>query len=211
MDAFTGERSAPAGSVRRAGAIGGSIRAWLERFAGRPSAVWALFAVSFVEASLFPISVDVPLIAFGAAAPRRAIRLGWIAAAGSFAGGFLGYLIGFSLYDQVAAPLLRLYGLGDSLARLLALYHDHGLSALVLSGFTPIPYVAFTYTAGFARTLDLPTLALGAAAGRALRFVPVGVILRLLGPRAANFLFGRWFYAAAALIVVSLILLRWAL
>ena len=208
MDASSGS---DAGVVRRAQEIGESIRRWLERIAARPSAAWALFGISFIEASLFPISVDVPLIAFGAAAPRRAVRLGWIAAAGSFAGGFLGYVIGLALYDQVAAPLLRIYGLGESMSHLLTLYRAHGLSALVLSGFTPIPYVAFTYAAGFARTLDMPTLAIGAAAGRALRFVPVGVVLRILGPRAANFLFGRWFYAAAAAIVLSLILLRLAL
>jgi len=187
------------------------LRDWLVRIAERPAAAWVLFGVSVVEASLFPISVDIPLVALGAAAPRKAIRFGVIAAAGSFCGGYLGYLIGFQLFDHVARPLLGFYGLSENLSHLLQLYTRHGTGALVLSGFTPIPYVAFTYTAGFERTLDLQTLTVGALIGRTLRFVPVGIALRLLGPRAAAFFLGRWFYAVLAAVLIIMIALRWAL
>src|SRR5437762_495935 len=83
----------------------------IDRFAHKPAALWLLLSVSIVEASLFPLSVDIPLIALGTFAPRKALSFGLVASAGSFLGGYLGYYIGFALFDLVGKPLLEFYGI----------------------------------------------------------------------------------------------------
>ena len=187
---------------------------WLESFATRPHALWLLFLVSFSEASILPVSVDVPLIALGVAAPRNGLRLGWIATLGSFLGGYLGYWIGFAFYDHIGGPLLELYGLSRNFSSLLALYHQHGIGALILSGFTPLPYISFTYAAGFNNTLDLTMLTIGAFVGRTLRFYSIGVLLYLVGPKAKIYLekyFRTVVLAFAILVLGGIALFRWLL
>jgi membrane protein YqaA with SNARE-associated domain len=186
----------------RARAFFGSVGRWLESFSQKPHARWLLFCVAFAEASLLPVSVDIPLVAIGIAAPETGLVLGAIATAGSFLGGFLGYFIGFSLFDLLGRPLLALCGATGAAGRILALYHDHGLAALVLSGFTPLPYISYTYAAGIDRTLDLWTLTLGALLGRTLRFFPIGVLIYVAGSRAKEYL--QRYFAAISLTVVLL-------
>ncbi len=188
-----------------------SIFVRIERFSQEAGSTWALFVISIIEASLFPLSVDVPLIAFSTLAPKKSITLGLIAAAGSFLGGFGGYYAGLALFDSLASPLLHFYGMAQRFDTLLSLYHHHGITTLILSGFTPIPYVSFTYAAGFHHTLDLPTLAIGAIIGRFLRFAPIGLLLHFVGPKAKILVerfFGIVFLAfvlgAAVLLVVWL-------
>ncbi|HUL42976.1 MAG TPA: hypothetical protein VLY03_01325 [Bacteroidota bacterium] len=189
-------------------------KAWLEGFASRPRALWLLFLVSFAEASLFPISVDVPLIALGVSAPRNGLRLGSIATLGSFLGGYLGYWIGLAFYERIGSPLLELYGLSRNFAALLAVYHQHGIGALILSGFTPLPYISFTYAAGFNRTLDLGMLTVGAFIGRTLRFFSIGVLLYVVGPKAKGYL-EKYFSVVAVsfvlLVLGGIALFRWLL
>jgi len=187
---------------------------WLESFAQKPRARWLLFGVAFAEASVLPVSVDIPLLAIGIAAPERGVALGAIATAGSFLGGFVGYYIGFALFDLVGRPLLGLVGAAGAVGHLLALYHDHGIAALILSGFTPLPYIAFTYSAGVDRTLDLGTLATGALLGRTLRFLPVGILIAAVGPSAKTYV--QRYLAGVSLAFVVLftagyLLFRWFL
>ena len=190
------------------------LQEWLEAFAQERNAMRLLFVISFIEASLFPISVDVPLIALGVAAPQKGLRLGLVATIGSFLGGYLGYAVGFLLFDAVGKPLLDLYGLSHSFDHLLSMYHQHGIGALILSGFTPLPYILFTYAAGFNRTLDVGMLTIGALAGRTLRFYPIGVLLYYAGPQAKIYL-EKYFRVATVsfiiLIIAGLIFFKWLL
>src|SRR5487761_1971550 len=76
----------------------------------RPHAPWWLAAIAFAESSFFPVPPDALLIPMALARPERAWRLAGICTLASVAGGALGYLIGFMLFDQLAVPLLHAYG-----------------------------------------------------------------------------------------------------
>ena len=90
------------------------------------------------------------------------------------------------------------------------LYRAGLLPALLTSGFTPVPYFAYTLAAGAFRVPLLPFVA-GAAAGRALKYLAYGGGARLAAPLLRRRLPGRrlWIAAlAAALLVLAFLYFR---
>src|SRR3954447_12982036 len=95
--------------------------------AASPRAPWWLAVVSFTESSFFPIPPDALLVPMVLARPDRAWFFAAVCTAASVVGGALGYLIGYAVFDQLARPLIELYGYGDRFAAFQALYGDYGL------------------------------------------------------------------------------------
>ena len=75
---------------------------WTMSLADHPKALWALAAVSFIEASVFPIPPDVLMIPMILAAPRRAWLIALVATVSSVLGGLLGYGIGHFFFEGIA-------------------------------------------------------------------------------------------------------------
>ena len=84
--------------------------------AGSPRAGLWLAVVSFAESSFFPVPPDALLIPMVLARPDRAWRLALLCTAASVAGGALGYLIGYALFDVAARPILHAYHYEDVFA-----------------------------------------------------------------------------------------------
>ena len=112
--------------------------------AASPRAPWWLAAIAFAESSFFPIPPDALLVPMALARPERAWRLALICTIASIAGGALGYFIGYALFDQLAKPVLELYGYGEKFAGFQALYAKWGLWVILIKGMTPIPYKIVT-------------------------------------------------------------------
>lgn len=164
------------------------MKSWLEGLAGKPSALYALFVIAVIESSLFPIPPDVLLVALGVSHPRRSFTFASIAIAGSFAGGLLGYLIGQTFFEAVGRSLLDLYGMQGQLGAVLQKYHDNAWLALLLAGFTNLPFSLFTIAAGFGNTVPFGTFALASLIGRTIRFSLVGALLFAFGPAVKVFI-----------------------
>ena len=189
-------------------------RRWLEAFAERPYALWVLSAIAFIEASLFPIPPDILFIALSVSRPSRSFVYAAVCVFGSVAGAFLGYFIGDRMFDLVGRHLVEMLGLGGQFAAVLQKYHDHAWTALMLAGFTNIPFFVFTIAAGFNRTLDLVTLGLASLAGRAVRFCLLATALFFFGPSVRGYL-DRYLPAIsiglAALFVLVMVAMKWLL
>src|ERR671920_479660 len=123
---------------------------WTLSLAARPSAPYALGAVSFAESSFFPVPPDVMLVPMMLARPDKAWSYALICTIASVLGGILGYFIGLGLYDSVGAWLFQLYGLGEGAETFRHAYADYGHWVILLKGLTPIPYKLVTITSGFA-------------------------------------------------------------
>jgi membrane protein YqaA with SNARE-associated domain len=123
---------------------------WTLSLAARPSAPYALGAVSFAESSFFPIPPDVMLVPMALARPDRVWNYALITTATSVMGGLVGYAIGALLYESVGQWLFRLYGLSDGAEAFRASYAEYGHWVILLKGLTPIPYKLVTITSGFA-------------------------------------------------------------
>jgi membrane protein YqaA with SNARE-associated domain len=181
------------------------LKEWVESFAARPSARWSLFAIAFVESSFFPIPPDVLLIAMGVSQPKKSFQYALICTAGSVVGAFLGYFIGYALFETVGKPILEFYGVLNQFEAVLQSYRDNGILALFIAGFTPIPFKLFTIAAGFDQTLSLTTLAIGSIIGRSSRFFLVGALLHHFGQPIKTFL-DRYFDKLSLAFVALMIL-----
>jgi len=150
-------------------------------------APWWLAAISFAEASFFPIPPDVLLIPMALARPERAWRLALICTVGSVAGGALGYLIGYALFDQLAAPLLHAYHYDAAFAHFQETYAKWGLWVILVKGLTPIPYKIVTIASGAAK-FDFPLFMLASLITRGARFFLVATLLYFFGDSVRVFI-----------------------
>ncbi len=155
--------------------------------AASPHAPWWLAAVAFAESSFFPIPPDLLLVPMALARPSRAWRLAAICTAASVAGGALGYLIGYALFDQFARPLLHAYHYDAAFARFQETYARWGLWVILVKGLTPIPYKIVTIASGAAH-FDFPLFMAASLVTRGLRFFLVAALIRHYGPSVRDFI-----------------------
>lgn len=183
---------------------------WVLSWAEHPQATWALFALAFAESSFFPIPPDVLLIALCLGEPRRALWFAVVCTAGSVTGGLAGYAIGMGLYESVGRPILEFYGLTEKYGEVQELYRRYDVWAIGIAGLTPIPYKAFTVTAG-AFGISIPGFIAASILGRGLRFGLVAALLRIWGEPAREFIdrhLGILTILFAVLLVGGFILIR---
>jgi membrane protein YqaA with SNARE-associated domain len=154
----------------------------VEALAESPRATWWLASIAFAESSFFPIPPDVLLLPLAASAPKRALRFAFICTVASVAGAILGWFIGLWLYDSVGRAILDFYGVTEKAAQVLEMYRRNAFVSIVIAGFTPIPYKAFTILAGMNQTVGLPLLLAASVVGRGCRFFLVAGLVRLVGP-----------------------------
>ena len=154
---------------------------WVLSWAEHRSAQWALFGLSFAEASFFPVPPDVLLMAMAIGKPRRALRFALVCLAGSLLGGLFGYLLGYQFHALIGKPIIDLYSAGDQYEKVRELFETWNVFAVAVAGFTPIPFKVFTIAAGAFR-VNLLTFFLAAAASRSARFFLVAGLIYYFGP-----------------------------
>ena len=154
--------------------------------AGR-HAMAALVLVAFAESSFFPLPPDILLIPMVIARPRRAFAIAAAATLASVAGGFLGYAIGYFLFDAVGRPVLEFYDAMDKYEALKAAFHEWGVWIILIKGLTPIPYKLITIASGVAQFPLLP-FALASLASRSIRFFLLAALLWRFGEPVRAFI-----------------------
>lgn len=166
-------------------------------------APWVLAGLSFSEASFFPIPPDVMLIPMSLAAPQRWWRFALLATLASAIGGVLGYLIGWLAIDLIT-PYLDRWGYAHALEVARHWFQQWGFWAVLVAGFSPIPYKAFTITAG-AMLMNPLGFFVASVLGRGGRFFLVAALIALFGPKIAPRL--RQYIEWLGWLTVSLLLL----
>lgn len=155
---------------------------WTLSLAARPSAPYALAAVSFAESSFFPVPPDVMLVPMMLARPDRAWAYALICTLTSVVGGVLGYVIGALLYDSVGTWLCQVYGLSEGAEKFRQQYAEYGHWIILLKGLTPIPYKLVTITSGFASYSVSWFIALSVLT-RGARFFFIALLMSRFGSR----------------------------
>lgn len=177
---------------------------WVLHWAETPYSTWALFLLSFAEASFFPIPPDVLLIALAVAKPAKAFKYALVCSVGSLLGGCLGYAIGYGFMTGVGQKIVDLYGFADKVAYIESLYRKYDAWAVGIAGFTPIPYKVFTIAAGMFK-IDFGVFALASLVSRSARFFLVGGLIYIFGPAIQAFI-DRYFNLLAIIFTVLLVL-----
>ena len=157
--------------------------AWVISWASTPYGGVALFLNAVAESSFFPLPPDVLLIALSILRPPFAFGYAAICSLGSVLGGVVGYVLGL----KGGRPLLQRLISEERIRFVERYYQKYDIWAVGIAGFTPIPYKAFTISAGvFA--LDLKRFILISLVSRSARFFLVGLMIFIFGETAKLYL-----------------------
>ncbi len=177
---------------------------WMESFALKPYALQALFIISFIEASFFPLPPDILLLAIAISAPKLGFKAAFWCAVGSVLGGIGGYYIGLGLMETVGNRIVDLYNAQDAWVKIVEAYNsDIGIWFLAIASFTPIPYKVATIAAG-AVQMDFLQFVGVSAIGRSARFFLVGGLIYYIGP-SIKFFIDKYFDKLSIAFVILLI------
>lgn len=152
---------------------------WVIGWSEKPSAEKALAGLSFAESSFFPIPPDPLVIAMVTARPNKWVRIATITTVSSVLGGMFGYFIGH-LAIQAILPIIERAGYMHSYETAVNWFDNWGVWAVLLAGFTPIPYKIFTIAAG-AANMFFPFFLVGSVIGRGGRFFLVAFLMHHFG------------------------------
>ena len=163
--------------------------------------------LAFIESAFFPVPPEVLLIPLILIDPANAFAYAAVATVASTLGSVLGWKIG----KAGGKRLLNKFVSAENAGKAESLFKKYGNWALVISGFTPIPYKVFTITVG---ALDAkPNLQFLAActAGRGARFFLEAALLMLYGNEIVSFItneFGLVTFGILAVVGVVFLLLK---
>lgn len=160
---------------------------WILSFANHPYAIWILGAVSFAESSFFPIPPDPLYIAMLLARREKTWELALICTLSSVIGGWLGYGIGYGLYETLGELIVQTYGLQSAFDRFQDSFNEWGFWIVALKGLTPIPYKVVTIACGVTG-LDFTTFTFASLIARGFRFFTLGLLFWYCGPSIKNYI-----------------------
>ncbi|MBE9559153.1 MAG: DedA family protein [Proteobacteria bacterium] len=150
-------------------------------WAAHPHAERYLVAISIFESIFFPVPTALMVAPMAVAKPERAVRIALIATSMSVLGGIVGYYLGYFAITMIE-PLLQDVGYWEKYMTAQRWFAEWGFWAVVIAGFSPIPFKLFTLTAGALSMAILPFV-LAAIVGRAAHFFLVALLMAWAGPK----------------------------
>jgi membrane protein YqaA with SNARE-associated domain len=154
---------------------------WVLSWAESPYGTLALAVHSMTESFVFPIPPDPLLMALTLGRPKRGMYYAFVCTVASIVGAFIGYAIGRWAWEVVGTKIIATLGYMDLFHTLQAQFTEYTFWAILVAGFTPLPFKVFTITAGSC-SVPLAPFFLGAAVSRAGRFFLVAGLITLFGP-----------------------------
>ena len=152
-----------------------------------PKANTYLVFLSFIDASVFPISPMLMVLPMSMAAPERSFRIAGLAILGSFFGGIVGYALGYLCFESFLKPFILWMGYEAYYQMALRWFEEWGFWAVLFGCFAPmIPYKIFTISAGVLQ-LNFGLFLLASSVGRSLRFLIMALLIYWGGPYVEPF------------------------
>jgi membrane protein YqaA with SNARE-associated domain len=151
------------------------------RYSRHQHAPYYLSLLSFVESFILPFPPpDVMLAPMSLSRPFLAMRFATLTLLFSVLGGLVGYLIGAFLFDQVE-PFIIEWGYQARFEKVTLWFEQWGFWAVLVAGFSPVPYKIFTIAAGVLNLAIIPFV-LASIIGRGARFFLLAWCLAKFGP-----------------------------
>ncbi|MCL2389445.1 MAG: VTT domain-containing protein [Elusimicrobia bacterium] len=176
----------------------------IERLAESKNSDRALFGIAFAESWFLPVMPDIMLIPAVLADKRNWKRTALICAAGSIAGGIVGYFIGVFFWNLIGIRIVDLYGLHDAVEVVSVKYQNHAFFTVLTGAFVPIPYKIITLTAGLFR-IPLIIFIAASVLGRCVRFFAIAGAARFFGKKMERGI-NKYFNVISILFVLALII-----
>ncbi|GHU17695.1 cytochrome b561 [Alphaproteobacteria bacterium] len=188
---------------------------WMMKKAESKDASLVLVLISFIESSFFPLPPD-PILAIVVAKNKNKFAYyATICSIASVLGGFLGYYIGYALFELVGSCILNFYGLMDKFNAMVESgeFSKWAFWIICAKGLTPIPYKMVTIASGFAK-IDLITFATASIITRTTRFFVLSVIFQKYGEPLLKFIEKHkklTLYLIVASVIFGFALLKWVM
>lgn len=142
--------------------------------------MWVLTFISFIESAFFPIPPDFFIVPMIVAKPDTWKKIAiWVSTA-SVLGSFLGYYIGFALFESFGQLIVERYNLAEQMVSVGEAFNNNAFWSLLVAAFTPLPYKLFTIAAGVFQ-VNIWIFALASLIGRVARYVLVPYLAALGG------------------------------
>lgn len=181
---------------------------WMESKTASSYAVFWLSFLFFIEAFFF-IPVDPLLILFCINNSRRSIYYATIATLSSVAGGVFGYTLGALLWNGVGSKMVGFLISEAAFNSAILKYKLYQNWAVLIAGFTPLPYKAVTLSAGFCKLAIIPFI-LFSLISRGARFFLVAGAIRIWGPQIKGII-DQYFNQLVILFTLLIVLSFWLL
>jgi len=146
-----------------------------------------LLGLTFLESFIFPIPIDPLLILFCIERPKKSIYYATLSTIASVFGGLFGYFIGAFLWNSVGQALVSWVISMEAFEAARSSYEKYQNWAVLIAGFTPVPYKAVTLTAGFCR-LPVTPFIIFSIIGRGGRFFLVAGAIQIWGSKIKIFI-----------------------
>jgi len=175
------------------------VLGWAEtRHAGK-----AMAALAFSEAIFFPVPADLLLGALCLGRPRSSFWWATICTLFSILGGTTAMLLGLAIGQARVTDTMAFVGFGEEAAKALDVFGDYGFWAVAVAALTPVPYMVFSWVAGFAEIAVWQFL-LASVIFRSARFFGVAAIVYVFGPAAKRFI-DKYFNLVTVLVMLVVI------
>jgi membrane protein YqaA with SNARE-associated domain len=161
-----------------------------------------LSGLFFIEAFFF-IPVDPLLILFCIENRKKSFYYATVATLSSVAGGLFGYFLGAVLWESIGSSLVKLVISQATFDAAVLQYKHYQNWAVLIAGFTPLPYKAITLSAGFCKLSILPFLVCSLIS-RGARFFLVSGAIFIWGARIKIFI-DRYFNQLVILFTILII------
>jgi membrane protein YqaA with SNARE-associated domain len=168
---------------------------------------WLSF-LFFIEAFLF-VPVDPLLILFCIQKNKRSLYYAIVATLSSVVGGLFGYIIGAAMWNSIGMKLVSWIISEQTFHNAVLKYKLYQNWAVLIAGFTPLPYKAITLSAGFCNLPLIPFLVFSLIS-RGARFFLIAGIIRIWGAQIKHFI-DRYFNQLVILFTIIIILSFWLL
>jgi len=146
-----------------------------------------LLALLFFVEAIFFVPVDPLLILYCIEDRMQAFYFATIATISSVMGGLMAYFIGFALWEACGRALVGILFSPETFSNVVHSYEQYESWAVLIAGFTPIPYKAITLSAGFCK-LPLVPFIIFSLIGRGARFYLIAFGIRLWGDRVKEYI-----------------------
>ena len=162
---------------------------WTISLAARKSAEYWLAFIAFVESSVFLVPADVLFLPMALARPERAYRYALVATIFSVLGGIAGWYLGYHAYEQVAKPVLEMYGKLDTFEQMRGTTSaDMILLMLITSGLSHLPPIKVVTILSGAAGINIWLFILSAIITRGARFLLLAWLLQRYGEPIRDFI-----------------------
>lgn len=186
---------------------------WMGKKVYSPYADYFLGFLFYLEAIFF-VPTDPMLLFYCIERRNRAFTYALIATIASGLGGITAYWIGYTLWATMGEQIIHTniinYILSPSMFYYIReQYRAYEFWAVLLAGFTPIPYKAATLSAGFCKLSFIPFVICSFIA-RGSRFFLIALIIKLWGPQVKQYI-DRYFNLLLFLFIMMIVLGVWVI